>query len=128
MVPLPVVRVVSPVAVTVQLPEMWQVHPTFHVEKLKLLKISKEFQREVVPPPLDVDNEGHLWYEVQAIIQDKGKGKAKKYLVMWKGYLLHEASWEPKAHLLTCTDLLFDYLKCQAGGASEQHRGQSCRK
>ena len=32
--------------------------------------------------------------EVEAILKHKGKGAWSLYLVMWKGYLIIEASWK----------------------------------
>ena len=60
-------------------------HPTFHVDKLKLFERSSEFQRNVDPPP-PLKIEGHLEYEVEAIIRHNEVGARKHYLVAWKGF------------------------------------------
>ena len=104
---------------------MWRVHSTFHVEKLKLFERSSEFQRNVEsPPPLEI--EGHLEYEVEAIIRHKVTGARRHYLVAWKDYPLHEATWEPESNLTHCSDLLSEYL--QRKRATAQKNTQSQRK
>ena len=43
--------------------------------------------------------DGEEEYEVGAILRHKGKGARRLYLVMWKGYPIIEAIWEPESHL-----------------------------
>ena len=89
---------VSPVAYRLDLPPSWKIHPTFHVSQLKRYFRSKEFSREEMPPP-PVMVEGEEEYEVEAILRHKGRASSCLYLVLWKGYPLTEASWEPESHL-----------------------------
>ena len=53
---------------------------------------------------------GEEEYEVEAILRHKGRGAHPLYLVMWKGYPITEASWEPKSHLQNAPLILEDYL------------------
>ena len=60
-------KIVSPIAFGLDLPLGWQIHPIFHVSKLKRYIRSKEFLREVEPPSLvlvvdtlEYENEGIL--------------------------------------------------------------------
>ena len=55
--------------------------------------------------------EGEEEYEVEAILRHKGKGASRRYLVLWKGYPLTEASWEPESHLQNAPLILEDYLR-----------------
>ena len=55
--------------------------------------------------------EGTLEYEVEGILRDKGKGARRRFLVLWKGYPLSEATWEPVEHLDNAQDVLEDYLR-----------------
>ena len=57
---------------------------------------------------------GEEEYEVEAILRHKGKGAQRLYLVMWKGYPIIEASWEPESHLHNVPLILEDYL-CHVG-------------
>ena len=89
---------ISPVAYRLDLPPTWRIHPVFHVSNLKRFHRSEEFEREERPPsPIVVDGEEE--YEVEAILKHKGKSARRLYLVMWKGYPITEASWEPESHL-----------------------------
>ena len=47
-------------------------------------------------PPSLVVVDGEEEYEVEAILRHKGKGVRCLYLVMWKGYPITEANWEPE--------------------------------
>ena len=64
---------------------------------------------EKPPPPIMVDGEGE--YEVEAILRHKGKGARRLYQMLWKGYPVTEASWEPESHLRNASSLLEDYLR-----------------
>ena len=67
--------------------------------------------------------DGNLEYEVEAILRHRGKGTWSQYLVLWKGYDLSEATWEPKSHLANAPDILADYLhRVQMSERSMQNR------
>ena len=65
------------------------------------------------PPPLEVDDQGIGTYEVESIVRHRGKGRRKEYLVVWKGYPLHEATWLKEEDLINAQDALADYLRAQ---------------
>ena len=77
------------------------------------------------PPPVLVD--GELEYEVEAIIRHRGQGARRQYLVLWKGYPLHEATWEPASHLTNAGELLADYLCHVRTHEHDQQQGTSQR-
>ncbi len=81
-----------------------------HISKLKRYNRSDEFLREVEPPP-PVLVEGELEYEVESIVRHRGTGARRRYLVIWKGYPLSEATWEPESNLLHAPEILADYLR-----------------
>ena len=108
--PFTVKKVVSPVAYRLDLPQGWKIHPTFHISNLKRYVQSEEFVREVQPPPPELV-EGMLEYEAEGILWHKGKGAHRRYLVLWKGYPLTEAIWEPAVHLEHAPGILEDYLR-----------------
>ena len=71
--PFTINRVVSPVAYKVDLPPAWQIHPVFHIDRLKRYVHSEEFLREVEPTaPILVED--HLEYEVEDLIRHRGRG------------------------------------------------------
>ena len=107
--PFRVVKVVSPLAYKVDLPPGWKIHPVFHVSNLKRYARSPEFIRsETPPPPALVDGEEE--YKVEAILRHKGSGARRLYQVLWMGYPVTEASWEPELHLRNAPQILEDYL------------------
>ena len=121
--PFTITKVVSPVAFRLDLPPGWQIHPTFHASNLKAYIRHPKFKREVDPPP-PVLVDGNLEYEVEAILRHRGKGARRQYLVLWKGYDLSEATWEPESHLANAPDILADYLCCvQTSERSTRNRG-----
>ena len=108
--PYKVTRVISLVADKLDLLLAWRVHPVFHESNLKRFHKSMEFKSEERPPsPIVADGEEE--YEVEAILKPKGKGARCLYLVMWKGYPIAKASWEPELHLQNIPLILEDYLR-----------------
>ena len=89
--PYRVAKVISPVVYRLDLHPAWRIHTVFHVPNLKRFQRSKEFEREERPPSLMVVN-GEEEYEVEVVLNHKGKGTRCLYLVMWKGYPIIEAS------------------------------------
>ena len=122
--PFRVAKVISPVAYQLDLPPGWQIHPVFHVSTLKRYTRSTEFsQAESPPPPILVDDAEE--YEVEGILRHTGKGASRRYLVLWKGYPVTEASWEPESHLQNAPQILEDYLRRVA--ESDKRRSRTAR-
>ena len=61
-------------------------------------------------------------YEVEAILRHKGNGARRRYLVLWKGYPVTEASWEPESSLQHAPWNLADYLRQNAEDQRDQRR------
>ncbi len=80
-----------------------------------------ESDREEMPPP-PVIVEGEEEYEVEDILRHKGQGARRLYQVMWKGYPITEASWEPESSLQHAPAILEDYLRRVAAHQREQRR------
>ena len=93
------------------LPESWKVHNTFHVSKLCKYKSNEEFIRELELPALEVGEEGEEEFEAGAIIRHRGVKSKWQYLVVWKGYPLHESTWLPEEALVNAQEILADYLR-----------------
>ena len=70
----------------------------FHVSLLE--PYTRRFDTEV-PPPADI--EGELEWNVEAVLDErvKGKGRNKRHelLIRWEGYSPTEDSWEPTENL-----------------------------
>ena len=107
--PFSIAKVISLVAYRLNLPPNWRIHPVFHVSSLKRYYQSEEFERVERPPsPVVVDGEEE--FEVEAILRHKGSGARRLYQVLWKGYPITEASWEPESHLRNAPQILEKYL------------------
>ena len=97
-------------AYELNLPPDWKIHPVLHISNLQRYVYFAEFSHvEKPPPPILVDGEEE--YEVEAILRHKGKGARRLYQVLWKGYPVTEASWEPESHLRNASSLLEDHLR-----------------
>ena len=71
----------SLVAFGLDLPLGWQIHPIFHISKLKHYIRSEEFLREVKRPPLVLVG-NTLEYEVEGILRHQGTSAQCGYLVL----------------------------------------------
>ena len=83
------------------LPPGDKAHPVFHSSKLKIYHENdpeKYAHRELPrPDPIDIDG-GQEWV-VEAIVDEKGKGRNKRFLIKWEGYPDSENTWEPAANV-----------------------------
>ena len=87
-------------AYTLELPPHMQIHPVFHVPQLKLYKKPESEEQKYSKPNPIVTPEGTEEYEVEEIVRHRKRRRGKQtkieYLVFWKGYPAHEATWEPE--------------------------------
>ena len=122
--PFSIAKMIFPVAYRLDLPPTWGIHPVFHVSNLKRFHRSEEFERVERPPsPIVVDGEEE--FEAEAILRHKGTGARRLYQVLWKGYPITEASWEPESHLRNAPQILGDYLRRVATTTGRQ-RQRNC--
>eukprot|EP00301_Raphidiophrys_heterophryoidea_P010145 c15192_g1_i1.p1 GENE.c15192_g1_i1~~c15192_g1_i1.p1 ORF type:complete len:313 (+),score=83.26 c15192_g1_i1:37-975(+) len=54
----------------------------------------------------DPDSDNGSEFEVEAVVDEKKRGKQVFYLVKWKGYPHSQNSWEPEAHLTNVPNLV----------------------
>lgn len=103
--PLRVVEQVGPVAYRVQLPDsLARLHPVFHVSLLKPFVGSPPAARPPVFSAPDAEE-----FEVEKILAHRLVRGKRQFLVLWKGYPAHEATWEPERHLQNAPELLASY-------------------
>ncbi len=113
--PFKILEKINDVAYRLQLPSTMTIHNVFHVSLLKEYK-----QGSFRPPPVPLEIEGELEYEVEKILLHRekkvgGKNKSttikKEYLIKWSGYGPEHCTWEPEAHLTNAAECLRDYWK-----------------
>jgi hypothetical protein len=121
--PYTITEVLSTVSYRVDLPPSIPVHPVFHVSKLQPYRDASDLfpTREVEfdrpPPELLVD--GRDAWEVDKVLAMKTRrvGRSRKkvnyYLVLWKGYPEHEATWEPEKNLEQAKEAIKLFLQKQ---------------
>jgi len=72
--PFLIKTVLSPITFTLQLPEQWRIHPTFHASELSSYCETDVHGPNFQEPPPDIINEEEE-YEVEAILAHRGTGK-----------------------------------------------------
>ncbi len=93
--PYTVLQQIGPVAYKLELPEeLSALHPVFHISLLKPVHGEVEPRAPVFRVDTDVTE-----YEVDRVIAKRKYRNSYEYLVMWKGYAAHEATWESLANL-----------------------------
>ena len=103
--PFKIIERIGEVAYKLELPhEMLRnrIHPVFHASLLKRHITSEHFgEREPLkPPPAEMTDEAELKWEVEKLLRIRMHRGNTQYLVAWKGYPLHEATWEPEWRIL----------------------------
>jgi hypothetical protein len=108
--PYNIIAQVNDNAFELDLPPTMKQHPVFNADLLRPHTPSpKEFgERSPPPPPPDII-EGEEEFEVERILDYAVINKKPKWLVLWKGYPLESATWEPKSSLTNAKEALADF-------------------
>lgn len=106
--PFKIIRVISPVTFELDLPAAWSVHPVFHAHVLRPFKSPSSSLQTVRPQPVQV--QGAPEWEVEDILAHRTRSKKKQYLVQWKGFPVHECTWETESNLAHAAIPLQRYL------------------
>ena len=102
--PFEIIQMMGPSAAKLKLPKGYRAHPTINTSYLRKF-IYDKFKRDVPPEPEII--RGKVEYEVDYIVDvdyirrkhGKYRNGEKRYLVVWKGHDVAEATWEPEANL-----------------------------
>jgi hypothetical protein len=108
--PFLIKAVLSLITFTLQLPEQWQIHPTFHASELSSYHETDIHGPNFQEPPPDIINEEEE-YKVEAILTHKGMGKQRHYLVSWIGYSSASNKWIPEENLGNASEIMKVYKK-----------------
>jgi hypothetical protein len=93
--PFKVTQIISPVAVRLELPPRWNIHPVFHGNLLTPYTETPSHGPNFTRPPPDLID-GEEEYEVEQIRSHRtwGRSKTLQYLIKWKGYPESDNTWE----------------------------------
>jgi hypothetical protein len=80
----------------------------FHTCYLTLYRTTEEYRPQEVTPPPDLIG-GNEEYEVEVILNHKGKPGRHKYLMSWVGYNNHE--WMTEGNFGNTQEILKAYKK-----------------
>lgn len=114
--PFRIVRVVGANAYELDLPANMHLHPVFNISRLKQYRDGTASHPHRIAPdarPLpDIRHEdGAEIFEVSRILESRGTGARKRWLVEWVGYPSWEATWEPLANIRDAAQALADFEK-----------------
>ena len=97
------------------LPPHIKVHPVFHISQLKLYRRPTDAARTYEKPGPVIVGEGTEEFEVDKIInhrkQKRGRKTKLQYLIVWKGYPVHESTWEPEENVGNVPEKIADYYR-----------------
>ena len=93
-----------------------KMHPVFHVSQLKLYRRPSDVARTYEELGPVIVDEGAEEFEVDKIINNRKRKRGRKatkieYLIVWKGYPVHESTWEPAENVANALEKISDYYK-----------------
>jgi hypothetical protein len=110
-----ITKKISPNAYQLDLPAHIRIHPTINIEYLKEYHTSPaHFGPRDAPSNPDpvLTSTGTEEYEVERILSHRSHPtQGTSYLVAWKGYALHDSTWEPERNLGNAGEAIRDYWR-----------------
>lgn len=119
--PFKIVKKISDVVYELEIPSDMNIHSSFHVSKLKrynkndIVSFPNRLSESISRPGPERIIDGEEAFEVEKIIAKrlKKQGREKypkpEYLVKWKGYSTHEATWKRENQLKFAKKLIQEY-------------------
>jgi hypothetical protein len=107
--PFIITNVLSPLMYSLDLPPTWRIHNAFHVFLLTLYVENDVHGPNYMRPPADLAEPEEPEWEVDRIVGHRKCGHIYQYHVLWKGYPITEATWEPEAVFEHAQETLLPY-------------------
>jgi hypothetical protein len=98
-----------PLTYSLDLPLTWHIHNTFHAFLLTPYVENDVHGPNYMRPPADLAKHEEPELEVDRIVGHRKRGHAYQYHVLWKGYPITEATWEPEAVFEHAQETLLPY-------------------
>ena len=92
--PFQISKVLGPVTYWLELPLAWWIHYVFHAVLLMPYIKNKIHGLNFLWPPPDIENDEEQW-EIEAILNHKWCRWGYQYYILWKGWPITDATWEP---------------------------------
>ena len=107
--PFKVKRVVGDNAYELDLPSSMPIHPVLNISRLKsyrdgALTHPNRSQPITRPPPACIREDGVEQFEIEHILDSRGRGNRLQYLIQWRGYPSWESTWESYRSVMDATD------------------------
>lgn len=106
--PFKITEVMGPVTYRLQLPPAWKIHDVFHAVLLTPHTETDIHGPSFPKPPAELIEDEPEW-EVDRILRHRKRNNKFEYHVLWKGYPITEATWEPEENLERAQDVIADY-------------------
>lgn len=104
--PFTVLEPVGKVVYRLQLPPQYRIHPVFHVSILESYR-ARPGEEPPEPSPVLVDDVEE--YEIEKIVDHRRYRGKRQFHVIWKGYSIHDGTWEKEENLKSAREALQDY-------------------
>jgi hypothetical protein len=117
--PFPIKAVINDNAYELELPEAMRIHAVVNISHLQPYRDGRvDFPDRPMalarPPPEAADPAtGAAEYEVERVLAQRGKGRTASYLILWKGYPYHDATWEKAANVVRAQGALDEFRELQ---------------
>jgi hypothetical protein len=98
--PFKVLARTSPAVATLELPPTMRIHPTINLDALRPPYTAvADPEARAAPGPVGTTETGEAMWEIDKIVDSRGRGRARQYKIRWRGYGEGQDSWEPASEL-----------------------------
>jgi hypothetical protein len=107
--PFKITKILTPLTYSLDLPPTWHIHNTFHALLLTPYTENKVHGPNYTRLPAELTEQEEEEWEVERIIRHRKRGRSRQYHVLWKGYPITEAMWEPESVFEHAQEMLQPY-------------------